>query len=157
MTIKAKEILKNKFWIVESGNDKIGTLSYDEDRYMLSTPSTNKFFKDKKTLKKELGNTIFYENVTEVQSDFEVHGYPTNVAPKNAVYNVKQKLPLFTKSKKSTSLYSAGYYIIRFDKGWVKSFCPKLITLERYNYQGPFLSELEMKHKLGLANKKAKK
>ena len=157
MTIKAKEILKNKFWIVESGNNKIGTLSYDEDRYMLSTPLTQKFFKDKKTLKKELGNTIFYENVIEVQSDFEVHGYPTNVEPKNAVYNVKQKLPLFTKSKKSTSLYSAGYYIIRFDKGWVKSFCPKLITLERYNYQGPFLSELEMKHKLGLANKKAKK
>ena len=101
MTIKAKEILKNKFWIVESGNNKIGTLSYDEDRYMLSTPLTQKFFKDKKTLKKELGNTIFYENVIEVQSDFEVHGYPTNVAPKNAVYNVKQKLPLFTKSKKA--------------------------------------------------------
>ena len=48
------------------------------------------------------------------------------------MYDVKRKLPLFTKSKKSKSLYCAGYYIIQFEKGWVKSFCPKLITIERY-------------------------
>ena len=158
MAFKAKEILKNKFWIVENGSDKIGTLSFDEDRYMFSTPSNQKFFNDVHTLKKELGSTIFYDSVVEqVQPDFEVHSFPTNVAPKNAVYDVKRKLPLFTKSDKSTSLYSAGYYIIRFEKGWVKSFCPKLITLERYDYQGPFLTELEMKHKLSLMNKKVKK
>ena len=42
---------------------------------------------------------------------------------------------LFTKSKKSKSLYCAGYYIIKFDKGWVRSFCPKLVTLESYDYK----------------------
>jgi hypothetical protein len=45
-------------------------------------------------------------------------------------------------------LYCAGYYIIRFDKGWVKSFCPKLITIERYENRGPFKTEFEMKQVL---------
>jgi len=61
---------------------------------------------------------------------------------------------LFTKSPKSKSLYCAGYFIIRFEKGWVKSFCPKLITLERYEYKGPFKTNLEMRTELSKANAK---
>ena len=69
-------------------------------------------------------------------------------------YDVKNRLPLFTKSFKSKSLYCAGYYIIKFDKGWVKSFCPKLVTLETYDYKGPFKQKLEMREALGKANAK---
>ena len=78
----------------------------------------------------------------------EVHGYPTSVSPFNSMYDIKKKLPLFTKSEDSKSLYCAGYYVIKFDKGWVKSFCPKLITLQRYEYHGPFKTDLEMKYRL---------
>ena len=40
MTIKAKPILKNKFWIVEKDGERIGTLSKQEDkRYMYSCSS----------------------------------------------------------------------------------------------------------------------
>ena len=60
---------------------------------------------------------------------------------------------MFSKSKKSKSLYCAGYFIIRFNKGWVKSFCPKLITIERYENKGPFRTELEMRQELSNANK----
>ena len=59
----------------------------------------------------------------------------------------------FTKSEKSKSLYCAGYYIIKFDKGWVKSFCPKLITIERYESRGPFKNDLEMRQELSRANR----
>jgi hypothetical protein len=69
------------------------------------------------------------------------------------MYNVKKKLPLFAKSDKSKSQYCAGYYVIKFRKGWVKSFCPKLITLERYPFQGPFKTESEMKSTLNIVNK----
>ena len=54
----------------------------------------------------------------------------------------------FALANASKSLYCAGYYIIKFRKGWVKSFCPKLITLERYQYQGPFKTETEMRSSL---------
>ena len=68
------------------------------------------------------------------------------------MYDVKRKLPLFTKSKKSKSLYCAGYYIIRFDKGWVRSFCPKLVTIENYESKGPFRTEIVMRQELSRAN-----
>ena len=88
------------------------------------------------------------------EQDFEVYGYSTSCTPYNPMFDVKQRLALFTKSEKSKSLYCAGYFIIKFDKGWVKSFCPKLITVERYETKGPFKSDLEMRHELSRANAK---
>ena len=88
------------------------------------------------------------DQVTFNHENCTVHGYPTSVIPFNTMYDVKRKLPLFTKSNKSKSAYCAGYYIIQFDKGWVKSFCPKLITIERYNFKGPFKTEIEMRQEL---------
>ena len=32
MTVNAKEIIKNKFWIVESEGEKVGTLSFNDER-----------------------------------------------------------------------------------------------------------------------------
>ena len=89
-----------------------------------------------------------------IVSEKEVSGYPTSCNPYNTMYDVRRKLPLFTKSTKSKSLYCAGYYIIEFDKGWVKSFCPKLITIERYNYKGPFTTDIEMRQELSRVNAK---
>lgn len=154
MTVKAKTILKDKFWIVEQDNQKIGTLSYNDDRYMFSNASETCFFDNQKQMKKKFGVNIVWSDETQNQKNeiFEVHGYPTSVSPFNIIYDVKRKLPLFTKSEKSKSLYCAGYYIIRFDKGWVKSFCPKLITIERYENRGPFKSEIEMRQELNRAS-----
>ena len=45
-------------------------------------------------------------------------------------------------------------YIIKFEKGWVRSYCPKLLTLERYPFKGPFRTVLEMKTELANANKR---
>jgi|TARA_B110000977_G_C10969409_1_gene451743 hypothetical protein len=155
MIVEAKEILKNKFWIVESEGERVGTLSVSEDKqYMLSDTTGTKFFSNLKQLKTSFGADISWTSVQEdvTHIDKEVHGFPASCTPYNPMFDVKQKLALFTKSPKSKSLYCAGYYIIKFDKGWVKSFCPKLITVERYETKGPFKSELEMRQALSKAN-----
>lgn len=157
MTIEAKPILKNKFWIIEDKENKkrIGTICWDDDRYMFTDGSETCFFNNKKQMKKKFGVDIVWgESVDQKNEgkDFSVHGYPTSVAAYNSMYDVKRKLPLFTKSDKSKSLYCAGYYIVRFEKGWVKSFCPKLITIERYESRGPFKTELEMRQELSRVN-----
>ncbi|MDA9955642.1 hypothetical protein N9D49_00890 [bacterium] len=147
--IQAKEILKDKFWIVESQGEKVGTISLNEEKqYMLTNSAGTKFFKNIKQLASNLDAQIKWtstEQVEETPADKEVHGYPTSCTPYNPVFDVQQKFALFTKSQKSKSLYCAGYFIIRFDKGWVKSFCPKLITVERYETKGPFRTDMEMK------------
>lgn len=151
--INAKEIVKDKFWIVEDEGERIGTLSLSDDQYMLSNKEGTKFFKNAVHLQKTFNKKINWTDL-EISESFakEVNGFPTNCKPFNSMYDVKRRLPLYTKSEKSKSLYCAGYYIIRFEKGWVKSFCPKLITCERYDYQGPFKTDIEMRQALSKAN-----
>lgn len=153
--IYAKPIVDGKFWIVEENGVKIGTLHKKENnKFMLSSSEGNSFFGKREELIKAFGKDFFGSKIktTISQDDIcEVYGYPTSCGPYNPMFNVQKRLPLFTKSQASKSLYCAGYYIIRFNKGWVKSFCPKLITVERYENKGPFKTDLEMKQVLSNA------
>ena len=148
--IHAKPIVDGKFWIVEQDGTKIATLHKKENnKFVLSSTNGEMMFNKKDDLTKQFGKDFFLTNtkikVTTSTDINECHGYPTSCRPYNSMYDVKRKLPLFTKSNASKSLYCAGHYIIKCDKGWVKSFCPKAITVERYPYKGPFKTDLEMK------------
>lgn len=149
MATKTKVLVPDKFWIVERGGKKVATLSKEKKGYTLLSQGQKYEAHDLSEIKERFGITIDVvdeenSNVSSDQSN-EIHGFPVNGKAHGPLWNVQKKLPIYAKSAKSKSLYCAGYYVIRFKKGWVKSFCPKLITLERYPYQGPFKSELEMR------------
>jgi len=38
---------------------------------------------------------------------------------------------------------AAGWYRVRSGRNWQVVECPKLIMLERYQYQGPYMTEKE--------------
>ena len=149
--IHAKPIVDGKFWIVEQDGTKIATLHKKENnKFVLSSTNGEVMFNKKDELTKQFGKDFFLSNpkvkvTTATEEKHEVHGFPSMCKPYNSMYDVRRKLPLFTKSNASKSLYCAGYYTIKFEKGWVRSFCPKLITIERYPSKGPFKNELEMK------------
>jgi hypothetical protein len=148
--IHAKPIVDGKFWIVEQDGTKIATLHKKENnKFVLSSTNGEVMFNKKEDLTKQFGKGFFLTSekvkVTSSADTNDCHGYPTSCTPYNSMYDVQRKLPLFTKSNASKSLYCAGHYIIKFEKGWVKSFCPKAITIERYPYKGPFKTEIEMK------------
>ena len=155
--LHAKPIIDNKFWIIEADGEKVATLRKNEDdRFVMSNEEGIEVFDNKESLTKKFGNEFFVAKIVKEAEDSlpnEVHGYGTSTTPHNAMFDIRKKLPLFTKSEDSKSLYCAGYYVIKFDKGWVKSFCPKLITLQRYDHQGPFKTELEMKQVLANVSK----
>lgn len=155
--LHAKPIIENKFWIVEKDGAKFATLRKDdEDRFVLSNEMGTQIYNSKESLTKQFGRDFFVAKIIKESRHSEineVHGFATCVAPHNSMFDIKRKLPLFTKSKDSKSLYCAGFYVIRFEKGWVKSFCPKLITLQRYEFRGPFKTELEMKQVLSNVNR----
>jgi len=150
--IYAKPIVDGKFWIVEQDGTKVATLHKKENnKFILSSTNGEVMFNRKQDLTKQFGNNFFLTGakVKVTNSDpNECHGFPTSVKPYNSMYDVRRRLPLFTKSNASKSLYCAGYYTIKFNKGWVKSFCPKVITLERNEFKGPFKTEFEMKQVL---------
>lgn len=155
--IHAKPIIPEKFWIVELDGEKFATLRREDDnRFVMSNKAGIKIYNDQKSLLSQFGNNFFVAKIIKEADNADplvVHGYPSSATPHNAMFDIKKKLPLFTKSPDSKSLYCAGYYIIRFEKGWVKSFCPKLITLQRYAYQGPFKTEMEMRQVLSNVSK----
>lgn len=154
----AKEILKDKFWIIEEKGVRVGTLSKDEDKYIFSKKGEISFYKDERQLTKTFGKNFLTAKITvpeEKTTERDVQGYPTRCQPYNGMFDISRKLPLFTKSEKSKSVYCAGYYLIKFNVNWLKSFCPKLITIERNEYLGPFKTELEMKAALNNVNRSA--
>jgi hypothetical protein len=155
--LHAKPIIADKFWIVEKDGEKFATLRKDEEnRFVLSNETGIKIYNNKTDLTKQFGKNFFIVKIVKEadgSSPCEVHGFPSSTEPHNSMFDIRKKLPLFTKSKDSKSHYCAGYYVIKFDKGWVKSFCPKVITLQRYEYKGPFKTELEMKQVLSNVSK----
>ena len=159
MNAVAKVLVPNKIWIVEDGGQKVGTLNKEKKGFSFYRKGQKMDF-DKTDIKKQFGESITeeIEKVVKISKKtttepLNVYEYPCGSKPHNPVYNIKKKLPIYAKSNKSKSLYCAGHYVIQFRKGWVKSFCPKLITLERYPFKGPFKTEEEMKTVLSQLSK----
>ena len=168
MTVRAKTLVKDKFWILEQNGQKLGTLQKKDDNgwIFLSKKDSRQVFHTPESLFTKFGVDLFAENtrnkVEEKSVDkwdvkqaenFEVHGYPCSQKPFNPLWDVQKGLPLYTKTPKSKSLFCAGYYIICFEKGWRKAYCPKVITLQRYPYKGPMKSKIEMQQVLNNAVK----
>jgi hypothetical protein len=156
MSAISKVLIPNKEWIIEDSGKKIGSIEKKKKGYSFFRKGKIVEFISLDEIKKELGISIFNGSPAkkvEENSTHLIYEFPCSSKPFEPVYNVRKKLPLFAKSGKSKSLYCAGYYVIKFRKGWVKSFCPKLITLERYPYHGPFKTEVEMKSVLNTVNK----
>lgn len=148
MQYQAKPIVQDKFWIVEKNGEKVGTLRFD-DEYVLTVNKKDVRFKDRDELK-NISFTDTQVVATDSKRPDDVHGYPCKNEPYNGIYDLKRKLPIYTKTEKSTSFFCAGYYIINFELGWRPAYCPKLITLTRNEFKGPYMTRLEMKEALRL-------
>ena len=168
MTVRAKTLVKDKFWIVEQNGQKLGTLQKQDDNgwIFLSKKDSREVFHSKESLFTKFGVDVFAENKTTEEEkrvdkwdvkqaeDFEVHGYPCSQKPFNPLWDVQKGLPLYTKTPKSKSMFCAGYYIVKFETvNWRKAYCPKIITLQRYPYKGPIKSKTEMVAQLNEALK----
>jgi hypothetical protein len=154
MSLLAKAIVKNKCWIVEDdNNNKVGTIMSTPQGVVYSHDKQREQFASLKLLSDKyniiVDKTPPKRIITEANS---VYGFPCEHKPNNILWDVKHKLPIYTKGSKSKSFFCAGYYIVKFNNGWVKSYCPKLITLNRYPYAGPYDTVEEMQERLRIAN-----
>ena len=152
--MKAKAIVEDKFWIIEQDNgERIGTVAVKNNTVTAVIDNKILTFKNLDELSAKCNITFSKKaKPSKTSTSNEVYGYPTAHTPNNALWHVERKLPIYTKTEKSNSYHCAGYYIIRFEHGWVKSFSPKLITLQRYEYKGPFKNKVEMMEQLRLHN-----
>jgi len=154
-SLKTKQLLPNRFWIVEQNGIRVGTIQRQEDDSFLVTGTDSSIGQYSKS-EIEQQFDIFKE-VTPSDNDsdvkLEVYGYPTKHKPYNSVLDVKHKIPLYSKSQTSSNMYAAGYYLVHFPKGWVKGFCPKLSTLSANEFKGPFKTVMEQRQAFSNVNK----
>ena len=142
-----KIVKPNASWIITDSKDKtkIGSIVKKLDNsYSVKLRGENMMYTSEQLIK-NFGQHIFKDktkkNILSAQLINSVYGYQTHTKPFNQVYHMQCKVPIFTKENKSKSFYCAGYYIIRINKDWLHQFCPKLITLLKYKFHGPFKTE----------------
>jgi hypothetical protein len=149
-------------WLVHQQGNRLGILNMDEQRtYTYINGKDAVEFHDETEVQHYFGNAdLFNEQITSptnVQDTYYVMGYAVDYPEPYAVENddpdYNPNLPLFTKIQNSKVYYAAGFYCINFDKGWKYANAPKLITLEKYGYEGPFKTAVEVKHRVKTLNK----
>lgn len=137
--IKAKPVVKNKFWILQNNNIKIGHAALVNKDIEVSIHGTAAGKYSSVADMKASGLFEFTELPKPAATISEdVHGFPTDELAYNAVWNVRYSLPLYTRTADSKSWYAAGYYKVNVAGTQIVQFCPKLIALQRNEYEGPF-------------------
>ena len=150
----AKPVVKNKFWVVEDQGHRVATIQAVEDGgFVYVHDDQRERFTSIKILSKQYNITFDKVNKKSTKAEGnDIHGYPTQSKPHNELYDVSRRLPVYTKTAKSKSYFCAGYYIIQFESHWAKAYCPKLITLNRYSFRGPFATQEQMMQELRKQN-----
>lgn len=149
MTLCAKSVLKDKFWVVEQEGVRVGTIQAVPDGVVFVDTGGRRSarYPSIRVLGQETKIKIERSSVSSARprAQGDVYGFPIDtVRAYNTLYNVVHHAPVYTKTAKSKSMYCAGYYLILQDDVWTESFCPKMITINRYPFQGPFYSREEM-------------
>ena len=153
MSLLAKAIVKNKCWVVEDDGHKVGTIMSTPQGVVYQHDQTREQFASMKLCSDKYNIIVDKAPPKRVITESNtVYGFPCEHNAQNILWDVKHKLPIYTKGSKSKSFFCAGYYIVKFNNGWVKSYCPKLITLNRYPFAGPYDTVEEMQERLRIAN-----
>lgn len=135
---EAKTIVKNKFWIVEEDGKKIGTIQQAPDGVVLVQGEQRKKFPTFKILSSKTNIHLVRNSRASKKNKNEVYEFPCDSLPYNPIYDLKLKLPLYTKEKDSKSHYCAGHYLVEINDQLIEYFCPKKIILIRNKFHGPF-------------------
>ena len=143
--VKAKTVLKNKFWVLVDGTERIGEINASDAGYEVHVNGQKINFKTISMLQAKVG--IDFEELPptkKISNELMVLGFPSREVPYNSVWDVQQKAPIYSKEDNSKSWYAAGWYLIKIHNNWEQSFCPKLISIQRHEYYGPYKTEAEL-------------
>jgi len=145
--IQALPVVANRFWILKKDDRKIGQVEAEDDGVVVRIQDQVVRYKTIKMAGRAANIEFEKANRPVKQSVNHVHGYQVSGRVYNPLWDVKHRLPLFTRDSKSKSWYAAGWYTVKQHKNWKAVQNPKLISLQRYPYQGPFHTEGEARDK----------
>lgn len=142
-TLIAKPIIKDQYWVLTDGNQKVGNVIAEGSGFSVKMNGVCEYFDNTHELK---NNTrIQFQTLKSDRSKITLPfaQYPTTPKVYNSILDVKRKLHLYTKTQKSKCYYTAGWFAINQSSGFEPILCPKYIFVQRYPYYGPFKTKEE--------------
>jgi len=141
----AKPVVKNQFWIVTDGKEKVGNVIADGSGFEVKLNGNKTHFKNTNAIKKQTSIQFETIKVEKNKKEIPFNEYPTTKKVYNSILDIKRKVHLFTKTQKSKCFHAAGWYVLYQGEEPTVTFCPKYIFIQRYEYVGPFKTEDEAK------------
>ena len=143
--IKAKPVIQDQYWILRDQDGKVGNIQADTTGYSVCINNTQTHVESLDHIRNQFG--VDFEMIVarsnDSTTDNTVYGYPTTNTPFNVMWDVRRQIPIWTREKNSRSLMAAGWFRVRQGTTWRLIMCPKVIILDRYQYQGPFRTRHE--------------
>ena len=145
MSLIALPVIDKQFWILKENDRKVGNVEACAGGYQVKLNNQVAQYKTIKMVEQRVN--IHFESIPKTvktkTKTTSVHGYPTVGRIYNPMWDLQQKLPIYTKTNKSKSWFAAGWYRVKKDRNWATVQDPKLIVIQRYPYQGPFFTQEE--------------
>lgn len=139
----AKPIVKDQFWVVTDGEQKVGNVIAEGSGFSVKINGTTKHFESSTELKRKTHIQFQTLKTNRTKAELPFSHYPTQGKVFNSILDIKRKLHLYTKTLKSKCYYAAGWYAINQNGTFESIFCPKYIFVQRYPYHGPYKTETE--------------
>lgn len=142
MSLIAKPIVKNQLWVVTDGSSKVGNVEYTGACYNLKIGGNQKQFESTRAIQR-LVSIEFQRPYRSSKQNLPYAVWPTSGKTYNNMFDIKRKLHVFTKTKKSKCYHVAGWFSLTLNGERQTVFCPKYIFIQRYPYSGPFMTKEE--------------
>lgn len=143
-TLIAKPVIKDKFWIITDGKDKVGNVIAQPEGYNLILNGNVEYFRNTASIKKQFHIDFTNIKIDKQKTPLPYQQFPTPKRIYNSVFDIKRKIHIFTKSLNSKCYYAAGWYHFYEDSDLGIQCCPKYIFIQRYKYMGPYKSKDEI-------------
>ena len=138
----AKPIVKDQYWVVTNGKDKVGNVIAEKDGYEVKLNGVSIKYEDISSIKQNTAiNFVSISTANTEPNKVKIQNTVRGVKTYNNMFDVKRKLHLYTKTLDSKCYYVSGYFNVMINGVWETIDCPKYIYIQRYSYYGPFETE----------------
>lgn len=141
-TLIAKPIINDQYWVVIEGDKKVGNVLAEQSGFDVRINGHTFHYETTDEISK-FTQIKFENNKHKTTTQLPYPDYPTTSRVYNSMFDIKRKLHLFTKSRKSKCYHAAGWFAMNTNNNKQVIFCPKYIFIQRYNYSGPYKTEDE--------------
>ena len=146
----AKPVVKNQFWIVTNGTEKVGNVIADGSGFEVKLNGNKTHFKNTNSIQKQTNIEFQTIKIDKTKKEIPFNEYPTTKKVFNSILDIKRKIHVFTKTQKSKCFHAAGWYILYQGEDPTVIFCPKYIFIQRYEYIGPYKTEDEAEKQINI-------